>query len=114
MYVEPDLGGADHLGEPAPPVTVMVRVDRDAFLRGHAQPGELCELDGQGPIPVPLARALAVDSFLSVVFTEAGDIRAISHLGRTINPSCAPPWSSGTGCVWSRGAPCPMDWRSTT
>jgi hypothetical protein len=82
---EPELGSADHLGERTSPVTVMVRVDRDAFLRGHAQPGELCELDGQGPIPVPLARALAVDSFLSVVFTEAGDIRAISHLGRTIN-----------------------------
>jgi len=60
-------------------------VDRDALVRGRALPGELCELDGQGPIPVPLARALAVDSFLSVVFTEAGDIRAVAHLGRTIN-----------------------------
>ena len=38
-----------------------------------------------GPIPVPLARALAVDSFLALVFTEAGDIRAVHHLGRTIN-----------------------------
>jgi hypothetical protein len=82
---EPDLGGAHDLAGRTPPTTVIVRVDRDALLRGHAEPGELCELDGQGPIPVPLARALAVDSFLSIVFTEAGDIRAISHLGRTIN-----------------------------
>ncbi len=79
------LQSADDLGERTPPTTVIVRVDRDALLRGRAAPGELCELDGQGPIPVPLARALAVDSFLSVVFTEAGDIRAVSHLGRTIN-----------------------------
>jgi hypothetical protein len=81
----PGLGGADDLGRRSPPVTVMVRVDRDALLRGHALPGELCELDGHGPILVPLARALAVDSFLSVIFTEAGDIRAVAHLGRTIN-----------------------------
>jgi hypothetical protein len=64
---------------------VIVRVDRDALVRGRALPGELCELDGQGPIPVPLARALAVDSFLHLVFTEAGDIRAVAHRGRTIN-----------------------------
>ena len=63
----------------------MVRVDLDALLRGHAEPGELCELDGMGPIPVPLARTLATDSFLSVIFTQAGDIRAVSHQGRTIN-----------------------------
>ena len=48
-------------------------------------PVSLCELDGQGPVPVPLARALSVDAFLAVVFTEAGDIRAVSHRGRTIN-----------------------------
>jgi hypothetical protein len=82
---EPVLPTADDLIDRPAPATVMVRVDRDALLRGHALPGELCELDGHGPIPVPLATALAVDSFLSVVFTEAGDIRAVSHRGRTIN-----------------------------
>jgi len=80
-----DLGGAAELGRRTPPATIIIRVDRDALVRGHALPGELCELDGHGPVPVPLARALAVDSFLSVVFTEAGDIRAVAHLGRTIN-----------------------------
>jgi len=83
--VEPGLASADDLVDHPAPVTVIVRVDRDALVRGHAEPGELCELDGQGPISVPLARALATDSFLSVLFTEAGDIRAVSHLGRTIN-----------------------------
>ena len=69
-------GGRRPGGRP-PPATVIVRVDRDALVRGRALPGELCELDGQGPIPVPLARALAVDSFLS-----AGLHRGRRHPGR--------------------------------
>ncbi len=68
-----------------PTCTTMVRVDIDALFRGEALPGELCEIDGQGPIPVPMARDLANDSFLAVLFHRAGDIRAVSHLGRTIN-----------------------------
>jgi len=79
------LATSGHLIDRPAPATVMVRVDLEALRRGHALPGELCDLDGQGPIPVPLARSLAVDSFLAVVFTEAGDIRSVSHLGRTIN-----------------------------
>ena len=68
-----------------PPCSVVVRVDLAALLRGHAQSGELCEIDNQGPIPVSMARDLANDSFLRLVFHQAGDIRAVSHLGRTIN-----------------------------
>ena len=79
------LQDADDLATRPPPTTLIVRVDRDALVRGRALPGELCELDGAGPVPVPLARALAVDSYLTFVFTEAGDIRAVAHLGRTIN-----------------------------
>jgi len=69
----------------SPTCSVMVRVDLSALLRGHAVEGELCEIDGQGPIPVPMARDMANDSFLRLVFHRAGDIRAVSHLGRTIN-----------------------------
>jgi hypothetical protein len=68
-----------------PTCSVLVRVDLSALLRGHANEGELCEIDGQGPIPVPMARDLANDSFLRLIFHRAGDIRAVSHLGRTIN-----------------------------
>ena len=68
-----------------PTCTTIVRVDLTALLRGRAVPGELCEIDGQGPIPVAMARDLANDSLLSVLFHQAGDVRAISHLGRTIN-----------------------------
>jgi hypothetical protein len=82
-----DQPSADALGiiTRPPTCTTMVRVDVEALFRGEALPGELCEIDGQGPIPVPMARDLANDSFLAVLFHRAGDIRAVSHLGRTIN-----------------------------
>ena len=69
-----------------PPCSVMVRVDLDALLR-RDRPGELCELDGQGPIPPLMARDMANDSFLRFIFHRSEDIRAISHFGRTINKS---------------------------
>ena len=80
-----DLGGPDDLITSAPPATVMVRVDLEALRRRHAESGELCELDGQGPVPVPVVASLIDDAFVSLVFTESGDIRSVSHLGRTIN-----------------------------
>ena len=80
----PSSDSLDIIDRP-PTCSVMVRVDLSALLRGHAVEGELCEIDGQGPIPVPMARDMANDSFLRLVFHRAGDIRAVSHLGRTIN-----------------------------
>lgn len=68
-----------------PRATVVVRVDVAAFLRGHPEPGERCELDGTGPVPVTMARALASDAFLALCFHRAGDIQAVTHLGRTVN-----------------------------
>jgi len=79
------LGSAEDLVGAPPGATVLVRVDLAALRRGRARPGELCELDGHGPVPVPVAAGLVDDAFLALVFTEAGDIRAVSHLGRTIN-----------------------------
>jgi hypothetical protein len=68
-----------------PTCSVNVRVDLAALLRGETLPGELCEIDGQGPIPAKMARDMANDSFLRFVFCESGDIRSIYHFGRTIN-----------------------------
>ncbi len=80
-----DLGGVEDLVAAGPPATVIVRVDLAALRRGRARPGELCELDGHGTVPVEVVRGLVDDAFLACVFTEAGDIRAVAHLGRTIN-----------------------------
>lgn len=68
-----------------PTCSIVVRVDLDALLRGAVLPGEVCEIANQGPIPVAMARAMASDSYLRFVFHKAGDIRSISHSGRTIN-----------------------------
>ena len=68
-----------------PTCSVMVRVDLDARVRGRAEGDEVCEIDDQGPIPVAMARDLANDSFLRIAFQQAGDIRAVFHMGRTIN-----------------------------
>ncbi len=80
-----DLGDVEDLVAAGPPATVLVRVDLAALRRGRARPGELCELDGHGTVPVEVVRSLVDDAFLACVFTEAGDIRAVAHLGRTIN-----------------------------
>ncbi|HEX3980569.1 MAG TPA: DUF222 domain-containing protein, partial [Acidimicrobiales bacterium] len=68
-----------------PTCSVNVRVDLAALLRGETHPGEICEIDGQGPIPPKMARDMANDAFLRFIFCESGDIRSIYHFGRTIN-----------------------------
>ncbi len=65
-------------------VMVHVRVDHAALVRGTAEPGELCEIPGVGPIPVDVARRLAADSVLSVLVTDGVDVTAVAHHGRTI------------------------------
>lgn len=83
-------------------VMVHVRVDHAALVRGHAEPGELCEIPGVGPIPVDVARRLAADAVLSVLVTDGVDVTAVAHRGRTIpasvrralierDPSCVVP-----------------------
>lgn len=64
--------------------TVHVRVDHAALVRGYVEPGELCEIPGVGPVPVEVARRLAVDSILSVLVTDGVDVTTVAHSGRTI------------------------------
>jgi hypothetical protein len=63
---------------------VQVRVDHAAFVRGHVQEGEVCEIPGIGPIPVATARALADDAVLSAVVTHGTDVQSIARIDRTI------------------------------
>jgi hypothetical protein len=68
--------GADYVG--------VIRIDHDAFVRGHTQPGELCELAGVGPIPVHEASRLLDDAFLKAVVVKGTEVTVVSHLGRVI------------------------------
>ena len=111
-----------------PGCSLTVLVDLDALLRGTTIPGETCEIVNQGPIPVAMARDLADDSFLRLAFHRAGDIRAISHRGRTINrllrtalalrdhsrcvvPGCTTTYGLEIDHVigWARGGPTELD-----
>ncbi|MGH9097451.1 MAG: DUF222 domain-containing protein [Acidimicrobiales bacterium] len=67
-----------------PATMVHVRVDHEALMRGHLEPGEICEIPGIGPIPVDVARRLAADSILSVLITDGVDVTSVAHAGRTI------------------------------
>jgi hypothetical protein len=71
----------------SPSTMVHVRVDHEALIRGHLEPGEICEIPGIGPIPIAAARRLAEDSILSVLVTNGVDVTGVAHAGRTIPAS---------------------------
>ena len=77
-------GAGGSTGGGGPAATVHVRVDHTALVRGRLEPGEICEIPGVGPIPVEVARHLAVDSILNVLVTRGVDVTAVAHAGRTI------------------------------
>ena len=52
--------------------------------RGHAEPGERCEIVGIGPVPVTTARALLDDAAVTVMTRDGDDITAVSRPTRTI------------------------------
>ena len=64
---------------------MMLRADVEALRRGELERGEVCEIVGEGPIPVSVAQRLADDAFLKILLTDGVDVHAISHYGRTIN-----------------------------
>ena len=77
-------GGAKSGRVGMPTATIHVRVDHAALVRGHVEPGELCEIPGIGPVPVEVARRLAVDSVLNVLVTDGVDVTTVARPGRTI------------------------------
>ena len=67
-----------------PTSVIHVRVDHAALLRGHVEGDELCEIPGIGPIPVDVARRLAVDSILNVLVTDGVDVTTVARASRSI------------------------------
>ncbi len=80
----PDTPDGSAGSSSGPATMVHVRVDHQALVRGHLEPGEICEIPGIGPIPVDVARRLAADSILSVLLTDGVDVTSVAHAGRTI------------------------------
>lgn len=67
-----------------PLATVVLHVSKDAYERGWTERGEICEIEGTGPVPVGVARRLAADSILKAVVTDGVDVTRVAHLGRSI------------------------------
>ena len=67
-----------------PLTTVIVHVSADAVARGHTEAGEICEIDGAGPVSVGTARRLMSDCFLEIVEHRGVDVTRVAHYGRTI------------------------------
>ncbi len=61
---------------------LVIVCDVLAWRRGHAHPGEVCQLIGGGPIPVDLAHELGKDAFLKAVLHDGVAVHTIKHLGR--------------------------------
>ncbi|MCU1352256.1 MAG: hypothetical protein JWM05_1465, partial [Acidimicrobiales bacterium] len=65
---------------------VIVRIDHAALVRGHARPGETCEIAGIGPVAVSTVREIIAvgDAFLAAVVTKGTDVCSVAHLGRQV------------------------------
>ncbi|MCU1351313.1 MAG: protein of unknown function endonuclease [Acidimicrobiales bacterium] len=63
---------------------VIVRIDHTALTRGHAEPGETCDIAGIGPIAVSTVRDIITndDPFLTAIITKGTDVTTVTHLGR--------------------------------
>jgi hypothetical protein len=67
-----------------PPAEVRLHTDLAPIVRGYAEPGERCHLEGVGPIPVSMARTLLQDARITVMGHDRDDITTVSSPTRTI------------------------------
>ncbi len=67
------------------PTKVIIRIDHTALRRGHVEAGEVCDISGTGPIPVPRVQDILADgdAFTAVVVTDqTGQFTTVAHVGR--------------------------------
>lgn len=88
------------------PTDLALVYDLDAWVRGHAHPGEVGHILGGGPFPVAEARKLAVDAFVKVVLHHGTKIDTVVHYGRrrpallqTVLELGDPPHFDGVTCA---------------
>ena len=76
--------GSQRPKAPKPPAAVKLNIDFAPLIRGHLEPGDVCEIPGVGPIPLPAARALLGNSIVDLIIKKGDDIRSVVHLGRSV------------------------------
>jgi hypothetical protein len=93
--------GAPGDPDPGPTTTVMVRVDAAALRRGSAERGEICEIDGVGPVSVEVARRLLGDAYVTVLVHDGRDVLSITGQKRTLSTRLrAAVVERDRHCVW--------------
>ena len=58
---------------------VIIHMSKAAYERGWTEPGETCEIEGVGPVPVTIARRMASDSIFKSLVVDGVDVTRISH-----------------------------------
>jgi hypothetical protein len=67
-----------------PLATIHLHVSESAWSRGHTEPGEICEIESAGPIPVSSAYRLGSDAIVKALLVEGTDVARVRHRGRSI------------------------------
>ena len=62
------------------PTKIIMRIDHDAWIRGHALDGETCDIAGLGPVPVSVIDAAMGDAFLAAIVTKGKDVHTVAHM----------------------------------
>ena len=83
---------------------VICRIDAAALDRGELEPGEICEIAGQGPIPIADAwRIIDGGALIAAVTTRGTAIDKVVHLGRR------PTALQRTSLEWATGGTCAIE-----
>ena len=64
--------------------TTHVVIDHEALRRGHALPGETCEIPGVGPVNVGWVREILGVAFVTAIVRKGRDIATVAHVGRHV------------------------------
>jgi hypothetical protein len=67
-----------------PLATLHLHVSEAAYRRGHTEPGEICEIEGAGPVPVSTARRLSSDAIVKALVVKGTDVTRVVSLGRSV------------------------------
>ena len=81
---------------------MIVRADLGALDRGQVAPGELCEIAGQGPVPVAdVWNMIDGGAFVAGIVTHGTDIMSVQHLGRhpTVLQRTVLEWETAGTCA---------------
>ncbi|MGH9304033.1 MAG: HNH endonuclease signature motif containing protein [Acidimicrobiales bacterium] len=78
----PSQGELRPPGEPE--YRVIMRIDLEALIRGAVKPGEICEFDGAGPVPVSVVQSFLDRSGIDLVVTKGTELSSIFSFKRTI------------------------------